>query len=162
MPLPFLGKREDLRKFWHNCSIYITINDEIYNTDKRQIAFVLSLLTQGKATSWKEQLMEEAMINCKKWGIPLDFSTFAVFEINFFEVFKPFNETDDAWAEMTELKFDGWTGHMDKHVAHFKSLLKKTGMMDLTAIIDCFRETLPRELQQKIILLLNMPKTLTD
>ena len=51
---------------------------------------------------------------------------------------------------------------MDEHVARFKSLLTKTGMTDSTALIDCFRETLPSGLQQKIILLPNAPKTLSD
>ena len=82
------------------------INNKIYNTDKRQIA-------QGKAASWKEQFVGEAMINCKKQGIPLDFGTFVVFETDLFEAFKPFNETGDAWAEMNEMRFDGRTGNMD-------------------------------------------------
>ena len=47
----FLGKREDLTKFWQDCSVYIAINNEIYNTDNRQIAFVLSLLTWSEAPS---------------------------------------------------------------------------------------------------------------
>ena len=100
------------------------------------------------------------MINCKKQGIPLDFSIIAVFETDLFEVFKPFDKTGDAWAEMKELKFDGQTGNMDEHVTHFKSLLAKTGMMDSITIIYFFRETLPRGLQQKIILLPNAPETL--
>ena len=93
--------------------------------------------------SWKEQFVGQAILNCKKQKVPLDFGTFAVFETNFFEAFKPFDQTGDAWAEMKEMRFNGPTGNMDEHIAHFKSLLTKTGMMDSTAIIDCFRETLP-------------------
>ena len=85
-----------------------------------------------------------------------------MFETDFFEAFKPFDETGDAWAEMKEMRFDGQTGNMDKYVVHFKSLLTKTRMTDSTAIIDCFRETPPRGLQQKIIMLPNMPKNLED
>ena len=143
MPSPFSGKREDLTKFWQDCCVFTSINNEIYNSDKRKITFVLSLLMGGEATSWKEQFVGQAILNCKKHKVSLDFGTFMVFETDFFEVFKPFDQTGDAWAEMKEMRFNGSTGNMDEHVAHFKSLLTKTGMTDSTAVIDCFRETLP-------------------
>ena len=139
--------------------MYISIHDKIYNTNKRQITFVL---TQGEAASWKEQFVGQAMHNCKKAGVPLDFSTFVVFETNFFEAFKPFDQTGDAWAEMKEMRFNGPTGNMDEHIAHFISLLMKTGMTNSTAVINCFRETLPRGLQQKIIMLPNAPENLAE
>ena len=162
MPLPFSGKREDLIEFWQDCCIFTAINNKIYNTEKRKIAFVLSLLTEGEAASWKEQFVGQAILNCKKQGVSLDFSTFTVFETNFFEAFRPFDQTGDIWAEMKEMRFNGPTGNMDEHVAHFKSLLTKTGMTDSTAIIDCFRGTLPQGLQQKIMMLPNAPENLAD
>ena len=79
-----------------------------------------------------------------------------------FKAFKPIDETEDAWAKMKEMRFNGPTRNIDKHVAHFKSLLTKTRMMDSTAIINFFRETLPRGLQQKIIMLPNVPENLAD
>ena len=105
--------------------------------------FILSLFTEGEVASWKEQFVGQAILNCKKQKVPLDFGTFAVFETNFFEAFKPFDQTGDTWAEMKEMRFNGPTENMDEHIARFKSFLTKTGMMDSTAIIDCFRETLP-------------------
>ena len=160
MPLPFSGKREEMTKFWQDCNIHMSVNDDIYNTDKRQIAFVLSLLTQGEAASWKEQFVGQAILNWKKAGVPLDFGTFAVFETNFFEAFKPFDESGDAWAEMCELKFNGKEGNMDEHITRFKTLLTKTGMAESTAVVDSFRETLPKALQQRIILLPDALETL--
>ena len=94
--------------------------------------------------------------------IPLDFGTFVVFETNFFEAFKPFDQTGDTWAEIKEMRLNGPTGNMDEHIACFKSLLTKTGMTDSTAVIDCFRETLPWGLQQKIVMLPNTPTNLAD
>ena len=103
MPSPFSGKREDLTKFWQDCCIFTSINDEIYNNNKRKIAFILSLLTKREAASWKEQFVGQAILNCKKQGIPLDFGTFTVFETDLFEAFKPFDETGDAWAEIVTI-----------------------------------------------------------
>ena len=160
MSSSFSGKREDLTKFWQDCCIFTSINNKIYNSDKRKITFVLSLLTE--VASWKEQFVGQAILNCKKQGLPLDFGTFMVFETNFFEAFKPFDQTGDAWAEMKEMRFNGPTGNMDEHIAHFISLLMKTGMTNSTAVINCFRETLPRGLQQKIIMLPNAPENLAE
>ena len=122
----------------------------------------MSLLTEGEVASWKEQFVEQAILNCKKQGIPLDFGTFVMFETDFFEVFKPFNQTGDAWAEMKEMRFNGPTGNMDKYIACFKSLLTKTGMTDSTVIIYCLREILPQGLQQKIVMLPDVPTNLAD
>ena len=69
MPSPFSGKREDLTKFWQDHCVFTSINDKIYNSDKRKIAFILSLPTEGEAASWKEQFVEQAILNCKKQGI---------------------------------------------------------------------------------------------
>ena len=143
MPSPFSGKREDLTKFCQDCCFFTSINNKIYNNDKRRIMFFLSLLTEGEAASWKDQFVGQAILNCKKQGVPLDFITFVVFETNFFEAFEPFDETGDAWAEMKELRFDGRTRNMDEHIACFKLLLTKTGLTDSTAVISCFKEPFP-------------------
>ena len=151
MPLPFSGKREDLTKFWQDCCVFTSLNQwqDIQQCQKMNCICLISLLTKGEAASWKEQFVGQAILNCKKQGVPLDFGTFAVFKTNLFEAFKPFDETGDAWAKMKEMRFNGWTGNMDEHVARFKSLLTKTGMTDFTAIINCFRETSPGDYNRK-------------
>ena len=78
MPLPFSGKREDLTKFWQNCCVFTSINNKIYSSDKRKIAFILSLLTEEEVASWKEQFVGQAILNCKKQRMTLDFGTFTV------------------------------------------------------------------------------------
>ena len=53
---PFTGKREDLKKFLQDTSLYTLVNDKIYNTDTKKIAFALSFMNEGDAASWKEQV----------------------------------------------------------------------------------------------------------
>ena len=137
MASPFSGKREDLIKFWQDCCVFTAINNKIYNTNKRKIAFVLSLLTEGEAASCgRNSLLGKLSSTAKNRVCP---QTSAPLQcLDFFEAFRPFDQTGDAWAEMKEMRFNGPTGNMDKHIACFKLLLTKTGMTDSTAIIDCF------------------------
>jgi len=39
--------------------MYLLINAETYETDLKKIAFMLSLMEEGDAASWKQQLIEE-------------------------------------------------------------------------------------------------------
>ena len=56
----FSGKREDLKKFLQQVNLYMDVNAKIYHNDMMKIAFVLSFMDEGDASSWKEQFLEEA------------------------------------------------------------------------------------------------------
>ena len=46
---PFTGKRMDLNRFLQDIFVYLFINNDYYNTDKKKIGFVLSFLMEGDA-----------------------------------------------------------------------------------------------------------------
>jgi hypothetical protein len=52
-PKAFGGKRDELTKFLQDVQLYLAVNDDIYNTDKKKIAFTLSFMSEGDAKSWK-------------------------------------------------------------------------------------------------------------
>ena len=52
-PKPFNGDQNDLNKFIQACSAYLNLNNEIFNSDKKKILFVLSYMTEGTAEAWK-------------------------------------------------------------------------------------------------------------
>ena len=60
-PKPFTGKWEDLKKFLQDTNLYLLVNNKVYDTDIKKIAFALSFMNEGDAASWKEQLLEDAM-----------------------------------------------------------------------------------------------------
>ena len=95
---PFTGKREDLKKFLQDTSLYILVNDKIYNTDTKKIAFALSFMNKGDAASWKEQLLEEAMAQPD-----LNLGTWKQFKDNLEEAFKPYDAPGDALEEIKTL-----------------------------------------------------------
>ena len=60
-PKPFTRKQEDLKKFLQDTNLYLLVNNKVYDTDVKKIAFALSFMNKGDTASWKEQLLEDAM-----------------------------------------------------------------------------------------------------
>ena len=48
-PKTFDGDRNYLNKFIQSCTAYLNLNTEIFNSDKKNILFVLSYMTKGIA-----------------------------------------------------------------------------------------------------------------
>jgi len=59
LPKPFNGKHEKLKTFLQDSQMYLLINAETYEMDLKKIAFMLSLMEEGDAASWKQQLIKE-------------------------------------------------------------------------------------------------------
>jgi hypothetical protein len=83
--------------------VYITINHEIYNTDDRRIAFVLSFMTEGDAGAWKEELISRAIDDSLAKGIDITFGPFKEFNQSLNETFNPYDALGDALDEMKHL-----------------------------------------------------------
>src|ERR1700678_3013830 len=57
-PTHFTGNRDDLDNFIQDCTLYLTLNRAIYETDKKKIIFMLSYMTEGTARAWKEAFVQ--------------------------------------------------------------------------------------------------------
>ena len=53
-PTHFTGNRDDLDNFIQDCTLYLTLNRAVYETDEKKIIFMLSYMTEGTARAWKE------------------------------------------------------------------------------------------------------------
>ena len=60
-PKPFTGKRNEIDNFLQDVALYLEINDEIYNTDKKKIGYTLTFMNEGDAKSWKAQYIRNAI-----------------------------------------------------------------------------------------------------
>jgi hypothetical protein len=58
-PEAFNGNRNNFKDFLQNVEVYMDVNHETYNSDLRKIAFVLSFMTAGAASTWKAQFIDE-------------------------------------------------------------------------------------------------------
>ena len=62
-PKPFTGKRNEVEDFIQDVALYLEINNEIYNTDKKKIRYTLTFMNEGDAKSWKAQYIRNAITN---------------------------------------------------------------------------------------------------
>ena len=145
LPKDFSGKREDLKKFLQQVNLYMDVNMKIYHNDMTKIAFVLSFMDEGDASSWKEQFLEEAMSTS-----PHDYGTWIDFERNLKEAFQPFNTPGDALEEIKNLQMGN--NLIEDHNAKFQMLLTKSKLNKTSpAIINYYRKTLNLPLQKQLL-----------
>jgi hypothetical protein len=85
-PKAFGGKRDELTEFVQDVQLYLAVNNDVYNTDKKKITFVLSSMSEGDSKSWKGQFLQNAN---KTTG--LDLGTWAQFQTDLTEAFKPYD-----------------------------------------------------------------------
>lgn len=57
-PTPFTRERKDLDDFLLEVKIYLKINNQIYDTDNKNIMFALSYMKEGIAALWKRAFLE--------------------------------------------------------------------------------------------------------
>ena len=148
-PKVFSGKRTELNKFLQDVLIYLMVNKEVYNNNEKKIAYLLSFMTEGDAVSWKEEFLAHKIDEAEKNNTDLKLGTFREVKETIKKSFEPFDGPGDALKEMKHLRMAN-NSNIDEHVAKFKMLVTRSGLSDLTAVMDFFRETLPTPLQKQV------------
>ena len=54
---PFTGKQTEFDGFLQDVELYLDINKDIYNTDKKKIRYALSFMNEDDTKSWKGQFI---------------------------------------------------------------------------------------------------------
>jgi Zinc knuckle len=55
---PFTGDWTKIRWFFQDCLGYLDMNQNIYNTNRFKVGFILSYMNNGKAVNWKEYCLD--------------------------------------------------------------------------------------------------------
>jgi Ty3 transposon capsid-like protein/Zinc knuckle len=155
-PKAFDGKRNELDDFVQDIQLYLAINDDVYDSDKKRIAYTLSFMSEGDAKSWKGQFLRNATT-----PTGVDLGTWAQFLTDLKAAFQPYDAPGDALEELTTLKMGNTS--IEDHIAKYKILLVKSGVSDTSpSAIDYFRRTLNVPLQRKIMELPTPPTNLKE
>jgi hypothetical protein len=56
--MAFTGNQMKIRQFLQDCLEYLDMNQNIYNTDRLKIGFILSYMNDGEAPNWKEYYLD--------------------------------------------------------------------------------------------------------
>jgi hypothetical protein len=150
----FNGDCTITREFILDCSMYLNINDTIYNTDKKEILFVLSYMRGGTAGSWKNTFYT-AKHTANRWG------SWADLETEFMTAFSPSDEKGDARAKIKTLRMKGGMT-ADEYIVEFQTAKSQSRINEDAALIKYFMEGIPIPLMENINMLDNVPTTLDD
>ena len=162
VPTPFSGKRRDLKKFLMTCKMHLQANWAIYDNDEKKVVFVLSFMTEGDTATWREQWLDDLDTKAKALNkTEMDFRTLAELITLLEKDFAAYDAPGDALENMKNLWYDT-KASIEDHISRFKTLLSQSGMKESISVINYFRQTLPINLQRKIMLLDNPPITLDD
>ena len=61
-PKTFNGKPSNLKRFLQDTQLYLQVNNQIYNSDDKKTTFVLFLLTDGPAATWKDNFLQSCEV----------------------------------------------------------------------------------------------------
>ncbi|PPQ95141.1 hypothetical protein CVT25_011367 [Psilocybe cyanescens] len=79
------------------------INDDVYNTDKKKIAFILSFCMEGGVKLWKEQYLTSRTRGTSP-NQTIEWDTLGTFLENFHNAFTPVDKTRSAMNNIKRLR----------------------------------------------------------
>jgi Zinc knuckle len=158
-PEAFDGNWNNFGDFLQNVEVYVDVNHKTYNSDLRKIAFVLSFMTAGAASTWKAQFIDKAYTKPIPANPNDQLGTYVQFRKDLTEAFSMFDSVGDALDELRKKK----TESIDEHIAKFK-ILATESKIDMTnpLTIELFKETLPWGLTLQLMKLKRPLKTIAD
>src|SRR5271168_3888482 len=154
-PTHFTGNRDDLDNFIQDCTLYLTLNRAVYETDEKKIIFMLSYMTEGTARAWKEAFVRDVI------NSPInDFGSLKQFTVNLKEAFEASDSEGNARARLQQL--NQGKDSVDDYVAQFRILAGKARMTDNAALTEYFMEGINTGILQKIFAQKKLPATITE
>jgi hypothetical protein len=161
-PTPFTGDRTRIETFVQECLVYLTINRRVYDTDESRVGFMLSLMTDKEARSWKELFIKK-MVDTVTGD--MRFPTTKNFVDELRAAFKMEDLTETAINKLALLKQGSRTA--EELVTEFRFLagqaqLETKSHSDNIHMIRLFRAALRPQLANKILFGDPVPGTIED
>src|SRR5271155_3768606 len=154
-PTHFTGNRDDLDNFIQDCTLYLTLNRAVYETDEKKIIFMLSYMTEGTARAWKEAFVRDIINSPTN-----DFGSLKQFTVNLKKAFEAPDSEGDARAKLRQL--NQGKDSVDDYVAQFRILAGKARMTDDAALTEYFMEGVNTGILRKIFAQEKLPATITE
>jgi len=82
-PKAFDGSYEKAIQWLNSVMFYLAVNEEVYNTDAKKIAFALSYMTEGPTLTWATTFRHNTLV-----GSTIAMGTFTVFIADFKTAFE--------------------------------------------------------------------------
>jgi hypothetical protein len=150
-PTPFSGERKKLDTFLMEVEMYLAMNNDIYDTDKKKIIFTLSFMKDGTAGAWKQSYWttHANAAQIQSWD---DFKQ---------EIRDSFTQVDKEGDAITKLETETMSGGTaDEYIEKFKIWAVDSGVTQDRPLIEWFMKGMNGPLLDKILGLENPPTTI--
>ncbi|THG95895.1 hypothetical protein EW145_g7882 [Phellinidium pouzarii] len=158
-PNNFDGDKSYARRFLSSCQAYLSLNEQIYNTDKSKIIFVLSFMQEKAVGDWATNRTTIALAPNPTTNTPTGFSTWVDFLNDFRNTFITTDDSADARCQLLNIK---QTGTADDYNTQFRSLVTRSNISDKNALSEMYQQGLTRGLIQRIYARDKLPDTMEE
>jgi hypothetical protein len=138
--------------FITQCKLYLDNNDTIYDTDKKKVSYVLSMMEGGTAGDWA-QIRTDQYIGRPAAGntaaVPAAWPPYDTFLTELITAFTPADKQAEARGKLKTLA-QRKNETATEYGARFKTLSNKSGMTEAATLIDMYTDGLQRELQERM------------
>ena len=157
-PEAFDGSYDKSTQWLNAVRFYLLVNDRVYDTDNKMIAFALSYMTKGSALTWATTFISRTTITM---------GTFSDFVTKFETAFKHHDTTRTAivWLStkrMIKGKNNTYSLTLIEYVSHFKNYSSLTEISDQNVLIRYFSAGIPSPLMRQIMSMDTVPSTIDD
>ena len=152
-PEDYDGKEVTFQAWIRSIELYLLVNEEIYNTNQKKIAFILSFMKKGSALGWAIIFTSDAIDN-KKFG------TFADFKNSLTKAFLTTNLKAKALTclqSIAQIKDE-----ILPYINEFKVTTHLSGIVNQTILISLFTEGLNPALMCHIYSMNLVPTTIDE
>lgn len=156
-PEPYDGEPTKWEGFWDSILLYLSTNEDTYDTDAKIIGFILSYMTLGSAESWRRNyLLKNTQANHM-----VSLTNKDQFIIDIIKEFKPTYSKETAHEHLKSMR-QGNTS-IDIHNINFKNLVTQAGLTTETkSVIALYQDSLRPVLLNKILSSEDEPVTIND
>ena len=146
----FSGFQSQAGPFLQDVTLYLSLNQEVYNDDNKKIIFALSFMNSGPAQVWKESFITQKT----NANGSINLGTWVACKQALENAFLISNIPGNAQAKLWTLK---QTGRADEYIGQFWILAQWSKITDKTTLIEYFMEDLKPKLLEKIYSLQTIP-----
>ncbi|THH09269.1 hypothetical protein EW145_g2141 [Phellinidium pouzarii] len=158
-PNNFDGDKGYARCFLSSCEAYLSLNEQVYNTNKRKIIFVLSFMLEKAAGDWATNCTTIALAPNPITNTPTGFGTWQNFVNNFRNTFITTDDSANAQCQLLNIK---QTGTADDYNTQFRSLVTHSNISDKNTHSEMYQQGLTRSLIQHIYARDKLPDTMEE
>ncbi|PPQ92926.1 hypothetical protein CVT25_006691, partial [Psilocybe cyanescens] len=139
------------------------INEDIYNTDKKKIAFILSFCMEGGAKLWKEQYLTSRTRGISP-NQTIEWDTFSTFLKKFHDSFTPVDKTRSAMNNIKRLR-EKPNERVEDIINKFKLLVGQANLgteteSDHAHLIGLFQKCITPQLTDRLLYSEDLPRTI--